>query len=92
MDVVGHEAIGPARDALPPALARQQIAIEFVVVVAEEHRLAAIAALRHMMGKARYGKTGDAGHRSAPDREATEKKQKEKGLKGYPKGATVDRK
>ncbi len=62
MDVVGHEAIGPASNAVPAALAGQEIAIELVVVVAEEYLLAPIAALGHVMRKARNGETRDAGH------------------------------
>jgi hypothetical protein len=62
MDVVRHQAIGPDGDALLAALARQEVAIEFVVLVGEKHPLAPIAALRHMMGKARDNKAGDAGH------------------------------
>ena len=65
MDVVRHQAIGPDRDALLAALARQQVAVEFIVLVAKEHPLAPIAALRHMMGKARDNKAADAGHTGA---------------------------
>src|SRR5271166_4740172 len=69
VDVVWHQAIGPAGDALPAALARQQIAIEFIVVIAEKHPLAPVAALRDMMGKAGDDKAGDAGHGGARRRE-----------------------
>jgi hypothetical protein len=51
MDVVRHEAIGPDGDALLTALARQQFAIELIVFFAEEHALAPIAPLRHMVGR-----------------------------------------
>jgi len=44
------------------ALARQEIAIKRVVVLAEEHALAPGAALRDMMGKAGDDEPGDAGH------------------------------
>jgi hypothetical protein len=37
--------------------------IELVVVVAEEHPLAPVAALRDMMRQAGDNKAGDAGHR-----------------------------
>ena len=60
--MVGHQAIGPARDALLAALARQQTAIERIVVVAEEHALAPVAALGDMMRQAGDDETGDAGH------------------------------
>ena len=65
MDVVGHQAIGPDGDALLAALARQEVAIEFVVLVGEKHPLAPIAALRHMMRKAGDNEAGDAGHAGA---------------------------
>jgi hypothetical protein len=51
MDVVRHQAIGPDGDALLAALARQEIAIKFIVLIAEEHALAPVAALRDMMGR-----------------------------------------
>jgi hypothetical protein len=57
-----HQAIGPDGDALLAALARQEVAIEFIVLVSEKHPLAPIAALRHMVGKAGDDKAGDAGH------------------------------
>lgn len=43
--------------------ARQQIEIEFVVAVLEEHPLAAIAALRHVVWDAGKDDAGKAGHR-----------------------------
>ena len=46
MRVVGHQAIGPNRNAEPGARLRQPIAVERAIVVAEKHALAAIAALR----------------------------------------------
>jgi hypothetical protein len=49
MHVVGHQAVGPHRDARRPAALRQQRAICGVVVVVEEDLLAPVAALRHMM-------------------------------------------
>ncbi len=70
--MVRHQAIGPAGDALLAALARQEIAIKLIVVIAEKHPLAPIAALRDMMGKARDDKTSDAGHGGARDRGAEE--------------------
>ena len=62
MHVVRHQAVGPAGDAVLAALAGQEIAIEFVVVIAEEHPLAPVAALREVMGKPRDDETSDAGH------------------------------
>ncbi len=63
MDVVGHQAIGPAprRPACGTGFG-QQIAIERVVVVAEEHPLAPVAALGDVMGQTGDDETGDAGH------------------------------
>src|SRR5712691_11449449 len=65
VDVLGHQAIGPDRDAVLAALARHEIAIELVVAVAKEHPLAPVAALRHMMGQAGDDEAGDAGHGEA---------------------------
>jgi hypothetical protein len=42
MNVVGHQAIGPDGDAAFATLARQEVAIELVVVIAEEHPLAPV--------------------------------------------------
>src|SRR5271165_2515960 len=72
VDVVWHQAIGPAGDALPAALARQQIAIKLIVVIAEKHSLAPVAALRDMMGKAGDDEAGDAGHGGARRTEQAE--------------------
>ena len=52
MHVVGHQAIGPNRNAEPGARLRHPITIERVIAVAEKHPLAAIAALRDVMGQA----------------------------------------
>lgn len=46
MDVVRHEAPGSDGDPAGPAVLAQEPGIEPVIVVAEEHRLAPIAALR----------------------------------------------
>ena len=62
VNVVGHQTIGPDRDALFAALDRQDIAIERIVVVAKEDALAPVAALRDVMGKAGDDELGDAGH------------------------------
>ncbi len=63
MHVVGHQAISPAGDAVGAAALGEKIAIERVVARLGEQRLAAIAALGHVMrqagnrdaGKARLG-------------------------------------
>jgi hypothetical protein len=70
MDVVRHQAIGPDGDALLAALARQQVAIEIIVIFAEEHALAPITPLRHMVGKAGDDKSGDAGYGPLGESEA----------------------
>ena len=62
MHMVRHQAVSPACDAVLAAPARQEIAIEFVVVVAEEHPLAPVAALGDVMGKTGDDEAGDAGH------------------------------
>jgi hypothetical protein len=47
---------------MPAALAREQLAIERVVVLAEEHAIAPVAALRDMVGRTGDNEPGDAGH------------------------------
>ena len=53
MHVVGHQAVGPDLDRALRALLGEQVAIERVVGRLEEYRLAAVAALGHVVGKAR---------------------------------------
>ena len=60
MDVVRHQAIGPYRDPFAPAGLMQKIAIERVIVVAEEHFFAPIAALGHVMRQIGNDKPADA--------------------------------
>jgi hypothetical protein len=62
MDVVGHQALAPHRHAMFSAFHGQEIAIKLVIGVAEENRLAAIAALRDMMRQSGNDEAGDAGH------------------------------
>src|SRR5207302_442276 len=50
--VVGHEAIGPHRDAGRSATLGQDVAEERVVALLEEHPLAAVTPLRHMVREA----------------------------------------
>ena len=69
--MVGHQAIRPHRDALFAALNAQQIALEFVIGIAEEDFLAPVAALRHMMRQAGENEAGDAGRGSAWARRGT---------------------
>ncbi len=60
MDAVGRQAIAPHRDALAPAGLAEQIAVERVVRVGEEHPLAPVAALGHMMRKVWNHEPADA--------------------------------
>jgi len=62
MHVVGHQAIGPDLDAEFGAGRGEPIAIEGVVLVAEENALAAVASLRDMMRRAGKDDAGDARH------------------------------
>ena len=62
MDVVRHQAIGPAGDAEAPAGFGEPVLVERIVAVLEENPLAAIAALGDVMGQARDDDAGDAGH------------------------------
>jgi len=50
--MIGHQAIGPDSDAMLAALLAQEIAVEFIVGVGEEHGFAPISALRHMVWQA----------------------------------------
>ena len=52
MNMIGHQAIGPDSDAMLAALLAQEIAVEFIVGVGEEHGFAPISALRHMVWQA----------------------------------------
>ena len=60
MDVVGHLAIGRDFDAEAPARLSEPVAIERIVVGFEKYPLAAIAALRDMMGNVRDDDASDA--------------------------------
>jgi hypothetical protein len=62
MHVVRHEAVGPDRDAALAAGGRQQIPIERVVAILEEHALAPIAALGDVMRQTGHDDAGYASH------------------------------
>src|SRR5712691_7702298 len=62
VDVIGHEAIRPRLDRGLAAALGQQVAIERVIGRLEKNLLATVAALRHVMGKARNDDTADARH------------------------------
>src|SRR5204863_1007934 len=57
-----HQAPGPDSHVRVPAMLAQQIAVERVILVTEEGLLAAVAALRDVMRKAREDRTGEARH------------------------------
>ena len=60
--VVRHQAVGPHRHACPRRLLRQQVAIHFLIARFEEDRLAAVAALSHVVGKTGDDDASLAGH------------------------------
>jgi len=62
VNVVGHLAIGPDRDAEAPAALGEPVAIERIVVGRREDALAAMAALRDVVRGAGNDDAGDAGY------------------------------
>ena len=66
VEVVGHQAIAPNREALLSRLLAQEIAIKFVIIVAEEHFFPPIAALRDVMRQSRNDKAGHARYGQSP--------------------------
>src|SRR5688572_22235938 len=62
MDVVRHQAIGPDRDPRLAAEGADEVAVEGVVGLAEEGLLAAVAALRDVMGHVNRDGAREAGH------------------------------
>ena len=64
VDVIGHLAIGPDLDADLAAGFGGPVAIEGVVVVAEEDPLAPVASLSHVMRDAWKDNSRDTGHAS----------------------------
>src|SRR5271170_6540136 len=62
MDMVRHQHVGPDRHGGLISSFTQQVAIEPIIVIAEEHALAPIAALRDVMRQVRNDVAGDAGH------------------------------
>jgi hypothetical protein len=53
MNMVGHQAIGPARDAIRSAALGKQIAIKRIITLLDKNRLSPIATLRDMMRRPR---------------------------------------
>lgn len=68
VDMVGHQHPGPHLDAGGAAGFRQQGAIEGIIVVAEEHPRAAIAALSNMVWQTGDDEAGKAAHAPSPAR------------------------
>ena len=62
--MVGHQAIGPHRNARLAAARGEEIAVERIIAVLEEHLLTPIAALRDMMRQTGHDDAGKAGHGS----------------------------
>ena len=62
MNMVGHQAIGPAGHAIGAATLGHQIAIERVVARLDEQRLPPIAALGDVVGKVGDDDAGQTGH------------------------------
>ena len=60
--VIGHQAIGPAGDVGLAAALGQQVSVERIVVVREEHTLTAVDPRRDMVREARDNDTGGPGH------------------------------
>ena len=62
MDVIGHEAIGPNRNAELSTQFCEPIAIELIVPRLEENTFTAIAPLSHVIGRVGNDDAGDARH------------------------------
>ena len=62
MHVIGHQAIRENFQVMAMRFLFEQLQVQPVVIVGEEHRLAIVAALGHMMGHAWNDDTGNAGH------------------------------
>ena len=62
MDVIGHEAVGPALDVLCPAGFCQEGEVMSVIVIREEDLLPAVTALRHVVWGAGMDDAGGSWH------------------------------
>ena len=62
MDMVGHEAIRPHRDAGLGGALGEQVAIQCVVAVLEEDFLPPVATLGDMVGMVGHDDAGETGH------------------------------
>jgi uncharacterized protein with ACT and thioredoxin-like domain len=62
MNVVRHQAPGPHLDTGRTAMGGEQVAIERIVIVAEEGLRAAVATLGDMMRMTGDDDTGETGH------------------------------
>ena len=64
VDVVGHEAIGPDLDTPAPDLFRQKIAVDLLVAVLKENRLAPVSTLGDVVGQSGNNDASETGHAS----------------------------
>ena len=65
MYAVGHQTVRPHLDARLAAPLGEEIEVQGVILVGEEHRHAAVAALGDVMAVAGNDEAGDAGHRAS---------------------------
>lgn len=62
MDVIGHQAIGPDCGLRSLRACLDKRKIPRLITVLKKHRLAAVAALRDVMGNIWHNKAGNSGH------------------------------
>ena len=62
MDMIGHQAPGPHLDTGGATMLRQEIAVELVIVIAEESACTPVSALRDKMGKSGDDEAGETSH------------------------------
>ena len=62
VNMVGHQAMGPNLDTELLRLLREEIAVDVLIAVLEEHRLAPIAARCHMMRQTGSNDARETGH------------------------------
>ena len=62
VDMIGHQAIGPNRDARLARLFGQEIAVDLVIAILEEDRFTPIPPLSDMVREAGDDRAGEARH------------------------------
>ena len=62
VNVVGHQALGPAREPVVCAALGEEVAVELIVAGLREQRLTAVAVPGHMMRRIGDDDAGEAGH------------------------------